>query len=251
MAVELGYCIAQDVVDFIPNLRIGGSTDMGISTIEDAIENQAVAIQKITNYNKYVIPNTILTPPSTNLQYMLFLLNIELPAANLIFKRATESDVKASAMAKVQLECANNTFQRFELDWYDQTFEYPTPLPITPLTTLAKVEKYLPGYVANSTSQPTSTILQRWINMYSAELYCIIARKRYNKSAVIPFTPVTLAQQKLCSRIVTKRAASHLIRTRGQKWVDALGITSVQFLKQADDELEDFIANSEDSIWLS
>lgn len=250
MAILLGYCQVQDIIDFIPNLRVNSSSDMSTVAIEESIENQAVEIQNIAKYNKYSIPDLINYSPVTNKEYMLFLLNVELPAANLIFKRASESDPQASKMAQIQLNCADNTFERFRLDLYDQSFESVTPLPTTPLTTLANVEKYLPGYTANATSQPTNTVLQRWINMYSAELYCLIARKQYNKDAPIPFTPVSLVQQRLCSRIVTKRAASHLIRTRGQKWVDALGISATEFLKQADEDIENFIANDTDYLWL-
>lgn len=246
MTLQLGYCTVQDVANMLPGIKIGLTSDITTEAVETLIESRASKIiaqrnQRRRGSSGYQFPDLDISTPTTNRQLILFLLNLEEPVARILLRRTGELSPAAQIIADQFIQSADYMFNRYLTNEFDYAFL--NVLTTTPITTIDKASKVIPGLVLSSTSRPTDTTVQKLVNAETAVLYALTALKGYNKRATTPYTPQTQPQISLMERLILKRCYSHLLRIRAETTAAVLNVQANLASQDAEEDLSKF-ANS-------
>jgi hypothetical protein len=202
------YVSPADIRSFIIGLRPNTSPDNTDLAINKVIEQQAAEIANVAANYGYTLPASTIDP-TTNLEYLLWLLDLERPLYVLYLSRSANPDIALTDVAKALLVEAEAVF----LDYVngDLSCAFQNILPITALAQASDILAYISGFNISPNTRIPDSLIERWILAESAFLYTWAFRLGY---VVEPYSAFSEVKKALYRDLVVERVASHVLRMR-------------------------------------
>lgn len=232
----MAYATIQDVLNFLPGLERNSSNDIADGAIQTLLNVQQTRIESVALRKGYTLPSPTATP-TTNRDFLLFLLNVEQPAAKVIYRRSMEVDQTLANAAGLQLRVAEHRMKLFESGWMD--LAWASVLPVTPMCTAADVAAFLPGFQVKEDPRngPSKAVLERWIAAESALVYAYASYLAYTTN----LATATSNQLNEYKNLVMNRTAANLVRSRAETYPQALNSQANQLLIDSDKLYRSFL----------
>jgi hypothetical protein len=202
------YTSAEDVRAFIINLKPNNSVDNTDIAINGVIEQQGALIANIAANLGYTLPASTIVP-TTALEYLLWLLNIEHPVYVLYLSRASNPDTVLNEVARAVLLEAQSTFLDYTNGELSSAFD--SLLPTTALAQASDVVAYLSGFNISPITRIPETLVARWIIAESVWVYAISAKLGY---VIEPYSSFSDEKKRLYRNLIVERIAAHVLRMR-------------------------------------
>lgn len=207
----MAFCDIQDVLNYIPKLSLDDASDVTTGSIQGMIDRRYAELLNIARYRAYTLP---LTPsiPNSNIDNLLFQLNVQLPVADLIKRRSTDFNPFLYKKFQTHTNIAKKNFRLFELGYFD--FAFSNTLPVDPMCTAQEVVVYIPGFTLEVEPTggygPSQDTIEKWIDSETAIIYAYASYLNYTTD----LNSADTEQINIYKNIVTKKVASDLARSQ-------------------------------------
>ena len=241
------FCEIDDVLEYIPGLEINSASDVTSASIQGLIDRRYAELVNIAIYRNYTLPVTPSVPLS-NIDHLLFQLNVQFPVADLLLRRATDFQPFLFKQLNTHSSIAKKNFRLFELGYYD--FAFTSVLPTVRMCTKEDVAVYCPGFILEPNPDrgygPSESVIEKWIDSESAILYCYASYLGYNTN----LGTCTTNQLNIYKNIVVKKVASDLCRSRAVVSSAALDNQSNNLLEEYYNLVQSFLNRDSDHVFI-
>lgn len=235
-----GYCTIDQVIKYIPGLRVDSSPDVSSGVIQGLIDGQLAEIKNVASNKLYSLPTPTETP-TTNRELLLYLLNVESVVAEIILRRAGNVNGRDRFIAETQKRIADKNFLDFSNGHLYLAFK--STLPTDQLGLANDAAAYASGFPLSESTNPSTSLVQFWCDAESAYIHAMAARRGYVTS---PYASMSDTRKNIYSGLVVEKVGAHVVRMRAQQF-SALNASANSILINAEKNRDKFRSKGYDN----